>query len=65
MQYTRYATHRPLSFSRGYLLARSFESPQANPFLPGIMADTSTVLGMDLVPQPGLSVSRSLTILPR
>lgn len=52
MQYTRYATIA-LCIFQGYLLAKSFESPQANPFLPGIM-DTINKLGMDLVPNPGL-----------
>ena len=52
MQYTRYVTIILCVF-QGYLLAKSFESPQANPFLPGIM-DTINRLGMDLVPRPGL-----------
>jgi preprotein translocase subunit SecY len=52
MQYTRYATIA-LCIFQGYLLARSFENPQANPFLPGIM-DTINRLGMDLVPDPGI-----------
>jgi preprotein translocase subunit SecY len=52
MQYTRYATIA-LCIFQGYLLARSFENPQANPFLPGIM-DTINRLGMDLVPEPGI-----------
>ncbi len=51
MQYTRYATIG-LCIFQGYLLARSFENPQANPFLPGIM-DTINRLGLDLVPEPG------------
>jgi preprotein translocase subunit SecY len=53
MQYTRYATIA-LCIFQGYLLARSFENPQANPFLPGIM-DTINRLGMDLVPEPGVA----------
>jgi preprotein translocase subunit SecY len=53
MQYTRYATIA-LCIFQGYLLARSFENPQANPFLPGIM-DTINRLGMDLVPEPGIA----------
>ncbi|HEY5770007.1 MAG TPA: preprotein translocase subunit SecY [Terrimicrobium sp.] len=52
MQYTRYSTIA-LCLFQGYLLAQSFENPQANPFLPGIM-DTITRLGLDLVPEPGL-----------
>ena len=53
MQYTRYATIA-LCIFQGYLLARSFENPQANPFLPGIM-DTINRLGLDLVPEPGIA----------
>ena len=53
MQYTRYATIA-LCIFQGFLLAKSFENPQANPFLPGIM-DTITRLGMDLVPEPGVA----------
>ena len=53
MQYTRYATIA-LCIFQGFLLAKSFENPQANPFLPGIM-DTINRLGMDLVPEPGLA----------
>ncbi|MGC2580191.1 MAG: preprotein translocase subunit SecY [Terrimicrobiaceae bacterium] len=53
MQYTRYATIA-LCIFQGYLLARSFENPQANPFLPGVM-DTINRLGMDLVPEPGIA----------
>jgi preprotein translocase subunit SecY len=60
MQYTRYATIALCVF-QGYLLAKSFENPQANPFLPGIM-QTIDSLGMDLVPEPGLSF-QILTIL--
>jgi len=52
MQYTRYVTIL-LCIFQGYLLAKSFESPMSNPFLPGIM-DTINSLGMDLVPNPGL-----------
>ena len=51
MQYTRYATIALCVF-QGFLLAKSLENPQANPFLGGIM-DTINRLGMDLVPQPG------------
>jgi preprotein translocase subunit SecY len=53
MQYTRYVTI-VLCIFQGYLLAKSFENPQANPFLPGIM-DTINRLGMDLVPRPGFT----------
>ncbi len=52
MQYTRYSTIA-LCLFQGFLLAKSFENPQANPFLPGIM-DTINRLGLDLVPEPGL-----------
>src|ERR1700712_5094699 len=52
VQYTRYATIL-LCIFQGYLLSRSFENPQANPFLPGII-DTMRHLNMDLVPLPGL-----------
>jgi preprotein translocase subunit SecY len=52
MQYTRYSTIALCVF-QGYLLAKSFENPQANPFLPGIM-DTINRLGLDLVPEPGI-----------
>jgi preprotein translocase subunit SecY len=53
MQYTRYATIALCVF-QGFLLAKSFENPQANPFLPGIM-DTINRLGLDLVPEPGMA----------
>jgi preprotein translocase subunit SecY len=53
MQYTRYTTIG-LCFFQGYLLARSFENPESNPFLPGIMT-TISQLGVTLVPMPGLS----------
>jgi preprotein translocase subunit SecY len=52
MQYTRYSTIALCVF-QGYLLSKSFENPQANPFLPGIM-DTINRLGLDLVPEPGI-----------
>ena len=48
----RYSTIALCVF-QGYLLAKSFENPQANPFLPGIM-DTINRLGLDLVPEPGI-----------
>jgi preprotein translocase subunit SecY len=51
MQYTRYLTI-VLCVFQGFLLAKSFENPQANPFLPGIM-DTINRLGVDLVQRPG------------
>jgi len=60
MQYTRYATIILCVF-QGYLLAKSFENPQANPFLPGIM-DTINRLGVDLVPNPGFGF-QILTIM--
>ena len=52
-QYTRYATI-VLCVFQGYLLARSFENPQANPFLPGIM-DTINNMGVSLVSNPGVA----------
>jgi preprotein translocase subunit SecY len=60
MQYTRYSTIG-LCIFQGYLLARSFENPQANPFLPGIM-DTINKLGMPLVSMPGIGF-QLLTII--
>lgn len=51
MQYTRYTTIA-LCIFQGYLLARSFENPMQNPFLPGIM-DTINRLGMPLVSATG------------
>ena len=60
MQYTRYATIFLCVF-QGYLLAKSFENPQSNPFLPGIM-DTINRLGLDLVPNPGLAFQFSTII---
>jgi preprotein translocase subunit SecY len=59
-QYTRYTTIA-LCIFQGWLLALSFESPQSNPFLPGIV-DTITKLGIPLVSDPGLSF-RLLTVL--
>ncbi len=52
MQYTRYTTIG-LCIFQAYLLAKSFENPQANPFLPGIM-DTINRLGLPLVMDPGI-----------
>lgn len=60
MQYTRYLT-LILCIFQGYLLALSFENPQANPFLPGIM-DTIARMGVPLVAEPGLGF-RLLTVL--
>ena len=51
MQYTRYATIA-LCIFQGYLLALSFENPQSNPFLQGIM-DTINTMGVPLVSEPG------------
>jgi preprotein translocase subunit SecY len=59
-QYTRYVTII-LCLFQGYLLALSFESPESNPFLPGIM-DTINRLGMPLVSDPGLPF-RLLTVI--
>lgn len=59
-QYTRWTTIALCAF-QGWLLALSFESPQSNPFLPGI-TDTITKLGIPLVSDPGLSF-RLLTVL--
>jgi preprotein translocase subunit SecY len=60
MQYTRYAAIG-LCIFQGYLLAVSFENPQSNPFLSGIM-DTINRLGVDLVVAPGISF-RVITVL--
>src|SRR6187397_2673162 len=51
MQYTRYATIA-LCIFQGYLLALSFENPQSNPFLSGIM-ETINRMGVPLVAEPG------------
>ena len=51
MQYTRYATIG-LCIFQGYLLAKSFENPLHNPFLPGIM-ETINRMGVSLVSAPG------------
>ena len=50
-QYTRYAT-LILCLFQGFLLARSFEHPQSNIFLPGIMT-TIQNMGVNLVSNPG------------
>ena len=60
MQYTRYATIA-LCIFQGALLAVSFEKPQSNMFLPGIM-DTISRLGIPLVADPGL-MFRILTVI--
>jgi len=60
MQYTRYATVA-LCIFQGYLLAVSFQKPEANPFLPGI-TDTITRLGIPLVADGGFGF-RFLTVL--
>jgi preprotein translocase subunit SecY len=59
-QYTRYTTIA-LCIFQGYLLALSFESPQSNPFLPGI-TETISRLGIPLVSDPGIPF-RLLTVL--
>lgn len=59
-QYTRYLTI-VLCVFQGYLLALSFESPQSNPFLPGIM-DTINRLGVPLVSNPGFGF-RFITVM--
>lgn len=60
MQYTRYATIA-LCIFQGYLLALSFENPQSNPFLQGIM-DTINQMGVPLVADPGWPF-RILTVI--
>jgi preprotein translocase subunit SecY len=60
MQYTRYATIALCVF-QGYLLAKSFESPQHNPFLPGIM-DTINRMGVSLVPSPGFGFQMTVIL---
>jgi preprotein translocase subunit SecY len=60
MQYTRYATIA-LCIFQGYLLAVSFESPQSNPFLGGIM-DTINKMGVPLVADPGMTF-RIMTVI--
>ncbi len=59
-QYTRYTTIL-LCILQGWFLALSFESPQSNPFLPGI-SETIARLGIPLVADPGLAF-RLLTVL--
>lgn len=60
MQYTRYATVA-LCILQGYLLSLSFQNPQSNPFLPGIM-DTIHRLGIPLVADQGMGF-RILAVL--
>jgi preprotein translocase subunit SecY len=60
MQYTRYATIG-LCLFQGYLLAITFQHPQSNPFLPGIM-DTIHRLGVPLVEDQGMGF-RLLSVL--
>ncbi len=60
MQFTRYATIL-LCLFQGYLLAISFENPQSNPFLQGIM-DTINKMGVPLVGDPGWAF-RVMTVL--
>lgn len=60
MQYTRYVTIG-LCIFQGYLLALSFEHPQSNPFLHGIM-DTINKMGVPLVADPGIAF-RAITIM--
>ena len=59
-QYTRYTTILLCVF-QGWFLALSFESPQSNPFLPGI-SETIARLGIPLVADPGFAF-RLLTVL--
>jgi preprotein translocase subunit SecY len=51
MQYTRYATIA-LCIFQGYILVKSFESPELNPILAGIK-ETIEKMGMPLVSHPG------------
>lgn len=60
MQYTRYATIA-LCIFQGYLLAKSFENPQHNPFLPQIM-DTINRMGVSLVPTPGFGFQMTIIL---
>jgi preprotein translocase subunit SecY len=53
MQYTRYATIA-LCLGQGYALAKTFENPSTNPFIPGI-ADTIARLGRHLVVNEGFA----------
>ena len=60
MQYTRYATIGLCVF-QGYLLAKSFENPLHNPFLPGIM-DTINRMGVNLVSSPGFGFQMTIVL---
>ncbi|MDB6153791.1 MAG: secY [Chthoniobacteraceae bacterium] len=60
MQYTRYATIL-LCIFQGYLLAVSFQNPQQNPFLKGIM-DTINSMGVPLVADQGFAF-RIITVV--
>ncbi|MEI8386216.1 MAG: preprotein translocase subunit SecY [Verrucomicrobiota bacterium] len=60
MQYTRYATIG-LCIFQAYLLAKSFENPQHNPFLPQIM-DTINRMGVSLVPSPGFGFQMTIIL---
>ena len=59
-QYTRYATVI-LCIIQGYVLARSFENPASNMFLPNITA-TMQRMGLDLVQQKGFGFE-AITVL--
>lgn len=59
-QYTRFATIA-LCVIQGYFLALTFESPNSNPFLPGI-SETIARLGIPLVADQGFAF-RLLTVL--
>lgn len=60
MQYTRYLTI-VLCLFQSYLLSLSFENPQSNPFLHGIV-DTIATMGVPLVISPGLGF-RATTVI--
>lgn len=60
MQYTRYTTIA-LCLFQGYLLSLSFENPQSNPFLHGIM-DTIAKMGLPLVIDPGFGFQATTVI---
>ncbi len=60
MQYTRYATI-VLCIFQAFLLAKSFENPLHNPFLPGIM-ETVNRLGVSLVTNPGFSFQMTIVL---
>ena len=62
-QWTRYATVI-LCIFQGYLFAKSFENPQSNPFLPGIMATIQKmgVTGLVANPGPGFELISIITL---